>query len=129
MLKVAGTIIKKDGKYLLVQEAKESVRGLWNFPAGKLEEGESAEAAAVRETKEEVGYDVKLIQALPVSLSKRGSELHPFAAEIIGGTLEYPKDELLDAKWFAFEEIRGIESQLRDSWIINSISILENKNS
>ena len=59
---VAGVVVEKDSKYLLVQEKKELVYGLWNLPAGKVDEGETVEEAAVREAKEEVGYKVRLIK-------------------------------------------------------------------
>ena len=50
---VVGAIIEKDGKYLLVQEAKKRCYEQWNFPAGRLEVNESLEQAAIREVKEE----------------------------------------------------------------------------
>lgn len=49
-------LIRKDGKFLLLKE-----RGAWNFPGGKVEEGELIEDAAVRELKEETNLDVKSI--------------------------------------------------------------------
>ena len=63
---VAGVVIKKDGKYLLIQEKKPKAYMLWNFPAGKVDVGESIEQAAIREAKEESGYDVELIKEIAV---------------------------------------------------------------
>ena len=50
---VVGGIIEKDGKYLLIQEAKKMCYGKWNFPAGRLEFKESLKQGAIREIKEE----------------------------------------------------------------------------
>ena len=51
--------IKRNKKYLLVKEAKKKVKGLWNFPAGKVNFGEELFEAA-KETKEETGYKCEI---------------------------------------------------------------------
>ena len=60
---VAGAVLKKDGKYLLVQEAQSKAYGLWNLPAGRVDVGDTIEQTAVKEAKEESGFDVKLFEA------------------------------------------------------------------
>ena len=47
---VAGVLIEKNNKYLLVQEKKEEVRGLWNLPAGHVEVGDSITTPRIRTT-------------------------------------------------------------------------------
>lgn len=59
---VVGCLLKKDNKYLLVQENQSSARGLWNLPAGHVDKNEELKAAAIRETKEETGLEVRLIK-------------------------------------------------------------------
>ena len=46
---VAGGIIEKDGKYLLVQENQKICRGKWNIPAGGVDPNENVIDAAKRE--------------------------------------------------------------------------------
>ena len=122
----AGVVIKKDGKYLLVQESMSSQYGLWNWPAGKVDVGETIEEAAVREGKEETGYDLELVRKLDIwQDNAKQSPQHAFEARIIGGELNFPKDELLDARWFTKEEIYQMEDKLRTSWIIGAIEIME----
>lgn len=124
---IAGVVIKKDGKYLLVQEKKASVYGQWNFPAGKVDVGDTIEETAIKEAKEESGYDVELIRKIGVfHESEKLAPKHAFEAKIVGGQLAYPKDEILDANWFTLAEIKAMKEKLRGAWILNAISILEN---
>ncbi|MFA6386458.1 MAG: NUDIX hydrolase [Candidatus Paceibacterota bacterium] len=125
---VAGVVIKKDGKYLLLQEKQPKAYMLWNFPAGKVDIGESFEQTAIREAKEESGYDIELIkeigifQRIPTDAVK-----HAFEAKIVGGELEFPPDEILDAKWFTLNEIKQMKEKLRGEWILEAINILEGR--
>jgi ADP-ribose pyrophosphatase YjhB (NUDIX family) len=57
---VAGCIPERDGKILLCRRAIEPRLGLWTFPAGFMELGESTEEAAARETLEEANARVKI---------------------------------------------------------------------
>lgn len=102
------------------------VYGLWNFPAGRVEVGDSIEETAVKEAKEESGYDVELIRKLDIFQEKaEDAPKHAFAARIIGGALKWPKDEILDARWFSYEEIKNMSDKLRGEWILGAINILE----
>jgi 8-oxo-dGTP pyrophosphatase MutT (NUDIX family) len=125
---VAGVVIKKDGKYLLIQEKQPKAYGLWNLPAGRVDVGDSIEETAVKEAKEETGYDVEVVKEIDIfQESATESSKHAFEAKIMGGELKFPEDEILDAGWFTFEEIKGMKDKLRGGWIIGAISILENK--
>jgi 8-oxo-dGTP diphosphatase len=54
----AVALIDTDGRVLLAQRpAGKSLAGLWEFPGGKVEPGESPEAALIRELQEELGID------------------------------------------------------------------------
>jgi len=63
---VAGCIPEWDGKILLCRRAIEPKSGLWTFPAGFMEIGESTEQAAVRETFEEAEAQVERISLFAV---------------------------------------------------------------
>lgn len=120
---VAGVVIKRDDTYLLVQEKKQKVNGLWNLPSGKVENGFTIEETAIKEAKEETGYDVKLLYLIDIFHSDAESPVgHAYAAEIIGGNLNYPQDEIMDARWFTIIEIESMKDKLRNiSWILDSI--------
>ena len=46
---VAGVVLEHDGTYLLVQEKQPRAYGLWNLPAGRVDEGDTIEQTAVKE--------------------------------------------------------------------------------
>jgi 8-oxo-dGTP diphosphatase len=98
---IAAAVIVNDGRVLLVRRRVDEGRLSWQFPAGKLEPSESAEAAAVRETLEETGLTVRAI-------SRLGARVHPdtdrsmlyVACEVVGGTATVAAaDEIADVAW------------------------------
>ena len=55
-----GALIKKNEKYLIARRANVSLAGYWEFPGGRVEEGESDEDALKRELKEELNISAKV---------------------------------------------------------------------
>ena len=129
---VVGGIVEKDGKFLLVQEAKESCRGKWNIPAGRLEVNETVFDGAKREIKEETGCDVELTGLLQVGNRVLKDDIFisiVFSTRLLSENITYNPKEILDIKWFTYEELLSMKDELRNyNWIINSIKVLtENK--
>ncbi|MBB5686973.1 (deoxy)nucleoside triphosphate pyrophosphohydrolase [Sphingobium boeckii] len=76
LLVVAAALIDRDGRVLVQQRsASRSMAGLWEFPGGKVEPGETPEAALVRELHEELGIDTETACLAPAG----------FASEPLGG--------------------------------------------
>ena len=70
VLVVAAALVGADGRVLLVQRpADKAMAGLWEFPGGKVHEGESPEAALVRELHEELAVDVDAAALAPVTFA------------------------------------------------------------
>src|ERR1700743_1730152 len=60
LLVVAAALVDSDGRVLLAQRPDgKSMAGLWEFPGGKVEPGETPEAALIRELKEELSIDIR----------------------------------------------------------------------
>lgn len=113
---IAGAIIEKDGKILLVQETKKVAKGLWNHPAGWIDVGENPLNAVSREVKEETGYDFSPTHILGVyslyeKKLKEKFNITPHAIKIIfiGNISKNTTGEIADdvskAEWFTPEEI------------------------
>ena len=105
---VIGTAVVKDDKILLVQEAQKKCRGQWNLPAGHLDDNEYIFDAAIRETKEETGYDVKLTNLIGIfSGNTERPHFMIFGAEVTGGGMKFDPEEIMDAKWVPIDELQN----------------------
>lgn len=97
--------IFRDGKILLVRRAREPSNGVYTFPGGRVEFGESLTEALLREVREETGLEIDLVglagyrEALPPKAGGYGHfVILPFAARWISGEVTL-NDELDDARW------------------------------
>lgn len=129
---IVGGFIEKDSKFLLVQEAKEICRGKWNIPAGHLEPKESIFDGAKREIFEETGCKVELTGVLKVCNKILENDIWIgilFSTKLLEENININKSEILDIKWFSYEEILKMKDELRSpNWIISNLNVLvENK--
>lgn len=70
VLVAAVALVDADGRVLLAQRpAGKSMAGLWEFPGGKIEPGETPEAALIRELQEELGIDTWASCLAPLSFA------------------------------------------------------------
>ena len=71
----AVVLVDADGRVLLAQRpAGKRMAGLWEFPGGKVEPGETPEAALIRELDEELGIDTAESCLAPLSFASHGYE-------------------------------------------------------
>ncbi|MBO9597303.1 MAG: NUDIX hydrolase [Cohnella sp.] len=103
---------------LITDDAKEKIlmvknidNGQWSLPGGAVEGNESLELAAIREAKEETGYDIKVHGIVAVNEAKllkfnEHALFITFRAEIIGGSREITRPEEIDElEWVDIEEV------------------------
>jgi 8-oxo-dGTP diphosphatase len=70
VLVAAGALIDTDGRVLLAQRPEgKSLAGLWEFPGGKVEEGESPEETLIREVLEELGVKIEKACISPLAFA------------------------------------------------------------
>jgi ADP-ribose pyrophosphatase YjhB (NUDIX family) len=101
----AGTLILSGGGVVLLRRGIEPGHGLWTYPGGFVNLGETAQEAAVRETSEESGLHVELDGPAGVYTSDaRDIIIVVFRARVVGGSLS-ACDECLDARVFQPNEI------------------------
>lgn len=119
---VAGAIPVSDGGIWLLRRAIEPRYGFWTFPAGFIEMGETVEEAAVRETREELGLDLRVGPLLGLySRSTTPTILAVYHGEALteptGGreTLEYRLFRPQSIPWHALA-FWSTEAALRD-WV------------
>jgi 8-oxo-dGTP diphosphatase len=75
VLVVAAALVDADGRVLLAQRPEgKSMAGLWEFPGGKVEAGETPEDALVRELREELSIDVKPACMAPFTFASHAYE-------------------------------------------------------
>ena len=123
---VIGAILERNGKILLVREAKKIAKGMWSHPAGWIEVGENPIEAVKREVKEETGLEFESTHVLGVySLFKENLKqkfgVTPHGIKIIFiGKISDNKigklyDDVSETKWFTPEEIYQMDiNTLRD---------------
>jgi 8-oxo-dGTP diphosphatase len=78
LLVAAVAMVDVDGRVLLAQRPEgKAMAGLWEFPGGKVDQGETPEAAVVRELAEELGVDITESCLAPFTFaSHRDAEAH-----------------------------------------------------
>jgi 8-oxo-dGTP diphosphatase len=104
---ISAAIIVSDGCVLMVRRRVKEGELSWQFPAGGIEDGESPEQAAVRETLEETGLKVEATALIGQRVHpKTQREMSYTACRVIGGEAHVADADELDAvAWVALDEI------------------------
>lgn len=107
MIRVVAGIIKRDGKVLIARRAShKTMSGKWEFPGGKVEEGENPERALEREILEEFGVVVRTKEFLHANQHDYGDfkiELIAFSADYIDGVFKLSDHDKME--WIVPEEL------------------------
>ena len=104
---VAAAVIVHEGRVLLIRRRVSEGQLSWQFPAGKIEPGETREDAAVRETHEETGLTVTAVKLLGERVHPQTGRLMSYSAcKVLDGTAHVADtEELAELAWVAHGEI------------------------
>ena len=108
-----GAVVRDDaGRLLLIRRGHEPSRGLWSLPGGRVEPGETLEAAVVREVREETGLDVRVGAPVGSVLIPAGAvdyDVTDFACTPLDGTaVPVAGDDADDVTWVDATALDGL---------------------
>lgn len=97
-------------------------RGQWEFPGGKIEEGETSQQALVREIQEELEVTIQvgdLIDTIEYDYPTFHLSMDCFWCEVVGGTINLLEAE--DAKWLTKDTLYDVKWLPADITLISTI--------
>lgn len=128
-IRVVAAIIKainENGEPIIfaTQRGYGDFKGGWEFPGGKIEEGESPQEALVREIKEELETDIvvgELIDTIEYDYPNFHLSMDCFWAEIVSGDLVLTEHKA--AKWLTKDELDSVEWLPADVEVVGKIKV------
>ncbi|MDO5531978.1 (deoxy)nucleoside triphosphate pyrophosphohydrolase [Sutterella sp.] len=108
-VEVSAAMIHHEGRVLATQRGYGDFKDGWEFPGGKVEPGETPEAAIVREIREELGVEItpeRLVTTVECDYPNFHLTMHCFLATIRSGKVELLEHEA--ARWLAPEELGDV---------------------
>ena len=111
VINVVAAAIKKDGLIFCAQRPEgKSLGGFWEFPGGKLENGETPEDALIREIKEEFDSEIEVISFLNEASYEYDFgivTMKTYLSKLINGELKLLEHQ--DSKWLPIEALSELE--------------------
>ena len=118
---VVAAIIKKDNKILATQRGYGEFEGLWEFPGGKIEDGETKEEALIREIKEELNADI-IVEKFALDLEWQYPNFYLYMSCfecVLESDIELL--EHMGARWLSLDELDSVEWIQADIKAVNYI--------
>ena len=109
-IEVVAAILHRDGAYFATQRGYGEFEGMWEFPDGKIEPGESREVALKREIQEELGVDIAIENILFTTEYDYPSfhlTMYCYLCSIASGEIELREHK--SARWLRPEELGSVE--------------------
>lgn len=123
-IKVVAAVIKDGDKILATQRGYGEFKDGWEFPGGKVEPGETPEAALVREIKEELDTEIEVarkIDCVEYDYPTFHLSMDCFWAEVISGNLILKEHEA--AKWLTKDKLDTVDWLPADQELVEKIKM------
>lgn len=120
IIRVAAAIIRDGDRILAVQRGHGAWKGMWEFPGGKVEVGETSRKALFREMREEMETDVEigeLVHTVEYNYPDFHLSMDCFFCTIPSG--KWTLKEHLDARWLTRAELDSVE------WLPADLGLIE----
>jgi len=122
-IEVSAALIFRDGRLLIAQRhAKSHLGGLWEFPGGKREAGETFEQCLVREIREELGVEISvggLFEDIAHAYPEKTVHLRFFTCKLLAGEPQ-PLD-CAALKWVTKPELADFEFPAADAQLLEKL--------
>ena len=121
-VKVVAAVIRDGDRIFATARGYGEYKGWWEFPGGKIEAGETAEEALVREIREELDTEIRvgvLIDTIEYDYPTFHLSMDCFWAEVVAGRLVLKEAE--DARWLTKETLESVQWLPADASLIEHI--------
>ena len=121
-IEVVAAILHRDGAYFATQRGYGEFEGMWEFPGGKIESGESREVALKREIREELGVDITIDKFLCTTDYDYPSfhlTMHCYLCSVKSGEIELREHK--SARWLTTKTLDSVEWLPADKYIIDEL--------
>ncbi len=122
-IRVAAAIIVHDNKIFATQRGYGEFKDGWEFPGGKIEEGETPQQALIREIREELDTEIEvgeLVDRVEYDYPAFHLSMDCFLCRVRSGDLVLKEHEA--ARWLAVEELEGVDWLPADRGLIRKLA-------
>ena len=119
-IRVVAAIIRDGDRVFATQRGHGEFKGGWEFPGGKIEDGETPEEALIREVREELDTEIavdELVETVEYDYPAFHLSMDCFWAEVVSGELVLK--EHAAARWLTKEELGSVE------WLPADVELIE----
>ena len=124
-IEVVAAILHRDGAYFATQRGYGEFEGMWEFPGGKIEPGESREVTLKREIMEELGVDIAIENLLCTTEYDYPSfhlTMHCYLCSIASGDIELREHK--SALWLTSDRLDDVAWLPADKEVIDKLKSL-----